>query len=217
MNLDDLACVGVWDNIVTLTVNRNARNFPGEALASLIEGTESFLQNLRDLGIGVVSGGGETADVGDITGTVAVDSCAVAVPRKDNIIDNSNITPGLSIIGFASFGQANYEDIENSGIGSNGLTSARHELLSKYYLENYPETFDPSTEREYVYCGPYRLNDKLTGSGLTIGEALLAQQEPISFNQRYFNRSWNPFKGSCALFRRRTNKVLAVWITSKVY
>ena len=101
MNLDDLACVGVWDNIViSSTVNRNARNFPGEALASLIEGTESFLQSLRDLGIGVVSGGGETADVGDITGTVAVDSCAVAVPRRDNIIDNSNITPGLSIIGF---------------------------------------------------------------------------------------------------------------------
>ena len=100
MNLDDLACVGVWDNIViSSTVNRNARNFPGEALASLIEGTESFLQSLRDLGIGVVSGGGETADVGDITGTVAVDSCAVAVPRRDNIIDNSNITPGLSIIG----------------------------------------------------------------------------------------------------------------------
>ena len=175
MNLDDLACVGVWDNIViSSTVNRNARNFPGEALASLIEGTESFLQNLRDLGIGVVSGGGETADVGDITGTVAVDSCAVAVPRKDNIIDNSNITPGLSIIGFASFGQASYENVENSGIGSNGLTSARHELLSKYYLENYPETFDPSTDRDYVYCGPYRLNDKLTGSGLTIGEALLS-------------------------------------------
>ena len=175
MNLDDLACVGVWDNIViSSTVNRNARNFPGEALAALIEGNESFLQTLRDHGIGVVSGGGETADVGDITGTVAVDSCAVAVPRKDQIIDNSNITPGLSIIGFASFGRANYENIENSGIGSNGLTSARHELLSKYYLENYPETYDPLTDGKYVYCGPYRLSDMLTGTGFTIGEALLS-------------------------------------------
>ena len=136
MNLDDLACVGIWDRVViSSTVNRNARNFPGETLASLIEGTEEFLQSLRDLGINVESGGGETADVGDLTGTVAVDSCAVAVARRESIIDNANITPGLSIIGFSSSGRASYESNLNSGIGSNGLTSARHELLSKHYAE----------------------------------------------------------------------------------
>ena len=175
MNLDDLACVGVWDRIVlSSTVNRNARNFPGDALASLIEGTENFLQSLRDLGINVESGGGETADVGDLTGTVAVDSCAVAVAKRDAIIDNMNITSGLSIIGFSSAGKASYENNENSGIGSNGLTSARHELLSRHYAENYPETFDPLTEQEYVYCGPHRMNDPLPSSDLTVGEALLS-------------------------------------------
>ena len=162
MNLDDLACVGIWDRIVlSSTVNRNARNFPGDALASLIEGTENFLQSLRDLGINVESGGGETADVGDLTGTVAVDSCAVAVAKRDAIIDNKNITSGLSIIGFSSAGKSSYENNKNSGIGSNGLTSARHELLSRHYAENYPETFDPLTEQEYVYCGPHRMNDPL--------------------------------------------------------
>ena len=175
MNLDDLACVGVWDRIVlSSTVNRNARNFPGDALASLIEGTENFLQSLRDLGINVESGGGETADVGDLTGTVAVDSCAVAVAKRDAIIDNKNITSGLSIIGFSSAGKSSYEKNKNSGIGSNGLTSARHELLSRHYAENYPETFDPLTEQEYVYCGPHRMNDPLPSSDLTVGEALLS-------------------------------------------
>ena len=175
MNLDDLACVGVWDRVVlSSTVNRNARNFPGEVLAALIEGTEDFLQNLRDLGVDVQSGGGETADVGDITGTVAVDSCAVAIPFRSQIINNANVTPGLSIIGFASDGQSSYEKTENSGIGSNGLTSARHELLSKHYYENYPETFDPKTDQEYVYCGPYRMDDPLKNSNLTVGQALLS-------------------------------------------
>ena len=175
MNLDDLACVGIWDRVViSSTVNRNARNFPGEALAALIEGTESFLQQLRDLGINVVSGGGETADVGDITGTVAVDSCAVAVAKRDDIIDNARITPGLSIVGFSSAGKANYESIQNSGIGSNGLTSARHELLSEHYSANYPETYDPTTDSKYVYCGPYRINDPLPNSELSVGQALLS-------------------------------------------
>jgi len=175
MNLDDLACVGIWDKIViSSTVNRNARNFPGEALAALIEGTENFLQSLRDLGINVESGGGETADVGDLTGTVAVDSCAVAVAKRSEIIDNARICPGLSIIGFSSFGQATYEKNYNSGIGSNGLTSARHELLSKHYAQNYPETHDPLTDQEYIYCGPYKMSDSLPGSNLTVGEALLS-------------------------------------------
>ena len=175
MNLDDLACVGAWERVmISSTVNRNARNFPGEALAALIEGTEEFLQSLRDMGISVVSGGGETADVGDLTGTVAVDSCAVAVLERKKVIDNASICPGLAIIGLSSCGKANYEDSENSGIGSNGLTSARHELLSKHYFKQYPETYDPSTPEEYLYCGPYRMSDPLPNSSLSVGKALLS-------------------------------------------
>ena len=175
MNLDDLACVGLWNQVVlSSTVNRNARNFPAEALASLIEGTEEFIQKLRDLGIQISSGGGETADVGDLTGTVAVDSCAVAIAPKDKIVDNANIGPGLSIVGLSSFGQASYEENENSGIGSNGLTSARHEMLSPHYRENYPETFDPQTKEEYLYCGPFRMQDELPNSNLSVGHALLS-------------------------------------------
>jgi phosphoribosylformylglycinamidine cyclo-ligase len=175
MNLDDLACVGIWDQVVlSSTVNRNARNFPGEALAALIQGTEDFLQTLSDQGIKVKSGGGETADVGDLTGTVAVDSCAVAVSPRDRIIDNARISPGLSIVGLASFGQATYEAFENSGVGSNGLTSARHELLSSHYRETYPETFDSRTDPQYLYCGPHRMTDPLPDSSLSVGEALLS-------------------------------------------
>ena len=175
MNLDDLACVGIWDQVVlSSTVNRNARNFPGEALAALIQGTEDFLQTLSDQGIKVKSGGGETADVGDLTGTVAVDSCAVAVSPRDRIIDNARISPGLSIVGLASSGQATYEAFENSGVGSNGLTSARHELLSSHYRETYPETFDSRTDPQYLYCGPHRMTDPLPNSSLSVGEALLS-------------------------------------------
>ena len=175
MNLDDLACVGAWDRVmISSTVNRNARNFPGEALAALIEGTEEFLQSMREMGISVMSGGGETADVGDLTSTVAVDSCAVAVMERKRVINNSRICPGLAIVGLSSSGCATYEKVENSGIGSNGLTSARHELLSKYYLEHFPETADPNTPKEYIYCGPYRMTDSLPGSTLSVGQALLS-------------------------------------------
>jgi len=175
MNLDDLACVGAWNRVmISSTVNRNARNFPGEALAALIEGTEEFLQTMRDLGISVYSGGGETADVGDLTGSVAVDSCAVAVLERSQVIDNAQICPGLAIVGLSSSGQASYEKTVNSGIGSNGLTSARHELLSKHYFENYPETCDPNTPEEYLYCGPHRMSDPLPCSPLSVGQALLS-------------------------------------------
>ena len=175
MNVDDLACVGAIDRIVvSSTVNRNARNFPGEALAALIEGTEGFLAKLRHLGVDVVSGGGETADVGDLTGTVAVDSCAVAILSRAKVLDNSVIRPGLVIVGFSSTGKATYEDCENSGIGSNGLTSARHEMLSKHYRETYPETYDPSLSENLIYCGPHRLDDPLPGSNFTVGQALLS-------------------------------------------
>lgn len=175
MNIDDLICIGVTDNIlISSTINRNARNIPGPVLAELISGTESFLQSLRENDIVIHSGGGETADVGDLTPTVTVDSCAVAVMDRDQVIDNANITPGLSIVGLASYGQASYENFYNSGIGSNGLTSARHDLLSKYYFEKYSETTDRQTDSKYLYCGPYKMDDPLPESDLSVGEALLS-------------------------------------------
>ena len=175
MNIDDLLCVGAIDGIlISSTVNRNARAIPGEALGQLIAGTEDFLATLREYGVGVHSGGGETADVGDLTGTVTVDSCAVVVMDRADVIDNANIKPGLAIVGLASAGQANYESFENSGIGSNGLTSARHDLLSPYYLENYPETVDSKTDPQYLYCGPYKMSDPLPDSNMTVGDALLS-------------------------------------------
>ncbi|MGK0309279.1 MAG: phosphoribosylformylglycinamidine cyclo-ligase [Lentimonas sp.] len=175
MNIDDLLCVGAIDGILlSSTVNRNARAIPGEALGQLISGTEDFLATLRDHGIGVHSGGGETADVGDLTGTVTVDSCAVVVMDRKDVIDNAQIKPGLAIVGLSSAGKASYETAENSGIGSNGLTSARHDLLSNYYLKNYPETCDQKTDADYLYCGPYKLNDPLPESTMTVGEALMS-------------------------------------------
>ena len=197
MNLDDLACVGIWDKVViSSTVNRNARNFPGEALSELIEGTEAFMENLRTLGINVESGGGETADVGDLTGTVAVDSCAVAVCERNKIIDNANIKPGLVIVGFSSTGKASYEISENSGIGSNGLTSARHELLNKTYMEHYPETCDPQTDPELLYCGPHMLQDTLPESSLGVGEALLSPTRTyLPLAKAIFEECGNSIKG----------------------
>lgn len=175
MNIDDLLCVGVTDSVIlSSTINRNARNIPGEVLAQLIQGTEDFLELLRSCGVGVRSGGGETADVGDLTPTCTVDSCATAVLARSRVIDASRIRPGLAIVALASSGVCAYEPKENSGIASNGLTSARHELLSKYYAEKYPETFDGNTPRELVYCGPHKMSDPLEGSTLTIGEALLS-------------------------------------------
>ncbi|WP_309382221.1 AIR synthase-related protein [Cerasicoccus frondis] len=176
MNVDDLLCVGVTDGVLlSSTVNRNARRFPGAALAELIQGTEDFLGTLREFGFGIQSGGGETADVGDLVGTVTVDSCATAVMDRDKVISGDKIKPGLAIIGISSAGQCNYESAPNSGIGSNGLTSARHDLLCPYYREKYPETYDATTDKELVYCGPYKLEDELpNANGMTVGEALLS-------------------------------------------
>jgi phosphoribosylformylglycinamidine cyclo-ligase len=175
MNIDDLLCVGAIDGIlISSTVNRNARAIPGEALGQLISGTEDFLGTLREYGVGVHSGGGETADVGDLTGTVTVDSCAVVVMDRSAVIDNAKIKPGLAIVGLASSGQASYETFENSGIGSNGLTSARHDLLCPDYLKKYPETVDLTTDKQYLYCGPYKMTDPLPESDMTVGDALLS-------------------------------------------
>jgi len=175
MNLDDLLCVGARGRIlISNTVNRNALNCPGEVVAALVKGSERFLEKLRKAGVAIYGGGGETADVGDLTGTVTVDSCAVSVMKKREVITGDLIRPGLAIVGLSSTGRASYEDLENSGIGSNGLTSARHDMLSGYYAEKYPETFDSNVSRDLVYCGPYRLRDALPGASLTVGEALLS-------------------------------------------
>lgn len=175
MNLDDLLCVGAVEGILlSSTVNRNARALTGEALSELIAGTESFLKTIREQGIGIYSGGGETADVGDLTPTSTVDSCAVVVMQRNEVIDNANIVPGLAVVGLSSSGQATYESFENSGIGSNGLTSARHDLLCRHYLDHYPETCDSRTNPDLLYCGPYKMEDPLPGSSLTVGEALLS-------------------------------------------
>jgi phosphoribosylformylglycinamidine cyclo-ligase len=175
MNLDDLLCIGATGRIVfSSTINRNARRFPAGPLAELIAGHEDFINRLRALGIEAVNGGGETADVGDLTPTLTVDSCAVAVLRRDEVVTNERLRPGLAIVGLASFGQARYEDAPNSGIGSNGLTSARHDLLSSYYRKKFPETFDATTKKSLVYCGPHRMGDALPGSETTVGAALLS-------------------------------------------
>ncbi|MDC0598848.1 GntR family transcriptional regulator [Gammaproteobacteria bacterium] len=175
MNLDDLLCIGVNGRIlISNTVNRNALNCPGEVIGALIEGSENFLAQLREFGVNIYSGGGETADVGDLTGTLIVDSCAVSVMKKKDVISGDLIRPGLAIVGLSSTGQSTYERVENSGIGSNGLTSARHDMLSHYYAENYPESFDPNVAKELMYCGPYKLEDKLPKSNFTVGEAILS-------------------------------------------
>ncbi|MDY6068482.1 MAG: AIR synthase-related protein [Opitutales bacterium] len=175
MNIDDLLCIGVYDRILlSNTLNRNAKNIDGKALAALINGAEEFLATLRKYGVKIYGGGGETADTGDITGTVAVDSCAVAVMDKKSVISGDAIKPGLAIVGLASFGRATYETFENSGIGSNGLTSARHDMLCKYYAKKYPETFDKNIDKKFVYCGPYKFADKLPDSDMTVAEAILS-------------------------------------------
>ena len=174
MNLDDLLCVGVNGRILlSNTINRNALNCPGEVVSALIEGSEAFMAELRQHGVEIYSGGGETADVGDLTGTIVVDSCAVAIMKKQSIIANT-ISPDLAIVGLSSTGLSSYEQAVNSGIGSNGLTSARHDLLNHYYAEKYPESFDTNLDRQLAYCGPYRLEDKLPGSDMTVGQALLS-------------------------------------------
>ncbi len=174
MNLDDLLCVGVNGRIlISNTINRNAMNCPGEVISALIEGSEAFMAQLRDHGVQIYSGGGETADVGDLTGSIVVDTCAVTVMKKQDVMRN-DITADLAIVGLSSTGQASYENTQNSGMGSNGLTSARHDMLSHYYADKYPETFDSNISESLVYCGPYKLGDQLPDSGFTVGEALLS-------------------------------------------
>lgn len=175
MNLDDLLCVGVTDNILlSSTIGRNKRLIPGEVIAAIIEGTEQFLAQMRAQGIGIRSTGGETADVGDLVRTVIVDSTVVARMHREDVIDNARIRPGDVIVGLASHGQASYEDAYNAGMGSNGLTSARHDVFAKALAARFPETYDPGTPADLVYSGQAGLTDPLEGTPLDMGRAVLS-------------------------------------------
>ena len=175
MNLDDVACIGAIDNIVlSSTIGRNKNKIPGQVISKIISGTNEILSYYRDLGINIHSGGGETADVGDLVRTIIVDSCLTVRIKKDQIIDNANIKPGNVIIGLSSTGLSSYDKEYNSGIGSNGLTSARHDVLSKYLKNLYPESFDPEVPNELTYSGSKKLTDILDGLDLDIGRMLLS-------------------------------------------
>jgi len=175
MNIDDLLCVGVTDNILlSSTIGRNKNLIPGEVISEIINGTEELLDDLRNYGIDVHSTGGETADLGDIVRTIIVDSTVVARIKKSEVINNKNIQSGDVIVGLASFGQANYEEEYNGGIGSNGLTSARHDVFHKYLLEKYPESFDSSVPEHLVYSGSKKLTEIFDDSLLDIGKLILS-------------------------------------------
>lgn len=175
MNTDDLLCIGcTGPMLLSSTIGRNKRLVPGEVIAALIEGTEQVLEEMRSYGLDIRSCGGETADLGDLVRTVVVDSTLFArMPRKD-VIDNGNLRPGLAIVGLSSYGQTVYEGSYNAGMGSNGLTSARHELLNKTVLQHYPDTVEPGMPEDLAYAGPYSLTDVLPGTPLTVGKALLS-------------------------------------------
>ena len=173
MNLDDVACVGAIDNIVlSSTIGRNKNKIPGEVISKIISGTDEILSYYRSHGINIYSGGGETADVGDLVRTVIVDSCLTVRIKKDDIIDNSNIRVGDVIIGLSSSGNSSYDLDYNSGIGSNGLTSARHDVLSNYIKSLYPESYDHDVPDDLTYCGSKKLTDKIENSD--IGKMLLS-------------------------------------------
>jgi len=175
MNTDDLLCVGAVDNILlSSTIGRNKNRIPAEVIAAIIEGTEEFLEKMRKWGIGIYATGGETADVGDLVRTIIVDSTVTCImPRKD-VINNANIQAGNVIVGLASYGKAHYEDEYNGGMGSNGLTSARHDVFHKSLLKKYPESCDPAVPKEYLYAGKYQLTDPSGIEGVDMGKLVLS-------------------------------------------
>lgn len=175
MNTDDLLCVGAVDNIlVSSTIGRNKMLIPGEVISAIINGTDELMQEMRDMGIGIYGTGGETADVGDLVRTIIVDSTVTCRMKRRDVIDNANIRPGDVIIGLSSTGQATYEKGYNGGMGSNGLTSARHDVFSKYLAERYPESYDHSVPEELVYSGTKRMDDMIDGCPLTAGKLVLS-------------------------------------------
>lgn len=175
MNLDDLLCVGITDNILlSSTIGRNKQLIPGEVISAIINGTEELVSELRQLGVNIVLTGGETADVGDLVRTIIVDSTVTARTERSKIIDNANIQAGDVIVGLASFGQATYENEYNGGMGSNGLTSARHDVFAHYLAEKYPESYDASIPNSLVYSGSRKLTDVDSETGLTYGKLVLS-------------------------------------------
>jgi len=175
MNLDDLLCVGCVDHILlSSTIGRNKHLIPGEVIKAIIQGTEELLSQLRESGIGIHSTGGETADVGDLVRTIIVDSTVTARMKRSEVIDNGNIRAGNVIVGLASHGQATYESAYNAGMGSNGLTSARHDIFAKAVGEKYPETFDAAIPDDLTYSGKYLLTDKVEGLPDTLGKSVLS-------------------------------------------
>ena len=175
MNTDDLLCVGAVDNIlVSSTIGRNKMLVPGEVISAIINGTDELLASMRDMGIGIYATGGETADVGDLVRTIIVDSTVTCRMKRSDVINNANIRSGDVIVGLASFGQATYESSYNGGMGSNGLTSARHDVFAKYLAEKYPESYDHAVPEELVYSGHYHLDDKLNDVPVNAGKLVLS-------------------------------------------
>ena len=194
MNLDDLLCVGATNNfILSSTIGRNKQLIPGSVISSIINYTNEIIEMFKEWDINIISSGGETADIGDIVRTIIVDNTMVCRIKKDDIIDNSNIKPGNVIIGLSSFGQTNYENSYNSGIGSNGLTSARHDIFDKSLAVEFPESFDNSIDSNLVYCGTNKIFDKLNGQ--TLGKLVLSPtrtyapvvKEIFKFFRKYIN------------------------------
>ncbi len=175
MNIDDLLCVGAIDNILlSSTIGRNKNLIPGEVISEIINGTEEILKELRSYGIGIYSTGGETADVGDLVRTIIVDSTVTARMKKEDVISNHNIQAGDVIVGLASSGQASYEKEYNGGMGSNGLTSARHDVFGKYLAEKFPESFDAAVPADLVYSGSKKLTDSIENSPIDAGKLVLS-------------------------------------------
>ena len=175
MNIDDLLCVGATDNILlSSTIGRNKLLIPGEVIAAIINGTEELLAELRDMGVSIYSTGGETADVGDLVRTIIVDSTVTARMKRSDVINNANIAGGDVIVGLASYGKAAYETQYNGGMGSNGLTSARHDVFAKYLAEKYPESYDAGVPQELVYSGSMKLTDEVEGAPLNAGQLVLS-------------------------------------------
>ena len=175
MNTDDLLCVGAVDNIlVSSTIGRNKMLIPGEVISAIINGTDELLQQMRDMGVGIYATGGETADVGDLVRTIIVDSTVTCRMKRSDVIDNANIRPGDVIVGLSSCGQATYEKEYNGGMGSNGLTSARHDVFAKYLAEKYPESYNHAVPEELVYSGTFRLEDEVDGAPVNAGKLVLS-------------------------------------------
>lgn len=175
MNIDDLLCVGATDNIIlSSTIGRNKNLVPGEVISAIINGTEEVLEMLRHYGLNIYSTGGETADVGDLVRTIIVDSTVTARMRRVDVIDNANIKAGDVIVGLSSFGKSTYEDSYNGGMGSNGLTSARHDVFAKEYAQKYPESFDPAVSTDLVYSGKYKVTDSIPGVDVNVGKLVLS-------------------------------------------